>query len=94
MKADYKKRLLHRSKIIQGQIKGLEKMVEDESYCMDVITQSLAIQRSLGSFNKLMLEHHLLTHVSEKLASKDTRDYDKAIEELLGLYELSNVRSK
>src|SRR6188768_2776937 len=44
MIADLKKRALHRSKILEGQMRGLEKMIENEDYCMDIITQSLAIQ--------------------------------------------------
>lgn len=94
MKVEYKKRLLHRARIVQGQMKGLEKMVNEEAYCMDVLTQSLAIQRSLGSFNKLMLEHHLSTHVAEKFESKKPKEQQDAIEELLKLYELSNIKGK
>ncbi len=62
MIADIKKRAIHRTKIIEGQFKGLEKMIEDEKYCMDILTQSLAIQKSLASLNKLILENHLRTH--------------------------------
>ena len=91
---DIKKRSLHRSRILQGQLKGLEKMIENEEYCMDIITQSLAIQKSLSSLNKLILENHLRTHISEKLASADEKDHAEAIKELLSLYELTLVRSK
>jgi DNA-binding FrmR family transcriptional regulator len=86
-----KKRALHRTKILQGQLQGLEKMIENEEYCMDIITQGLAIQKSLGSLNKLILENHLLTHVQDEFASGNT---DKAVSELLNLYELHNIRSK
>jgi CsoR family transcriptional regulator, copper-sensing transcriptional repressor len=89
MITDIKQRALHRSKILQGQLKGLEKMISDDEYCMDIITQSLAIQKSLASLNKLVLENHLRTHVKDMFVSGDT---DKATEELLKLYELSNNR--
>jgi len=89
-----KKRAVHRSKIIEGQMKGLQKMIDNESYCMDILTQSLAIQKSLASLNKLILENHLRTHVHHMLTSGDTRQEAKAIEELLSLYELNNIRSK
>ena len=94
MITDIKRRALHRSKILQGQMKGLEKMIEKEDYCMDIITQSLAIQKSLGSLNKLILENHVRTHIKENLRSDSDKAQEKAVEELLGLYELSNVRSK
>ena len=61
--ADIKKRALHRTRILEGQLRGLEKMIENEDYCIDIITQSLAIQKSLGSLNKLLVENHLKTHV-------------------------------
>lgn len=75
-------------------MRGIQKMIENEEYCMDIITQSLAIQKSLGSLNKLMLENHMRTHVPEMLGSDSQETKDMAIEELLKLYELSNIKSK
>ena len=53
---DIKKRALHRSRILQGQLRGLEKMIDNEDYCVDILTQSLAVQKSLRSLNKLLVE--------------------------------------
>lgn len=89
-----KKRAAHRSKIIEGQIKGLQKMIDNEAYCMDILTQSLAIQKSLASLNKLVLENHLRTHIYHMLASSDEKQEAQAVEELLSLYELNNIRGK
>lgn len=61
---------------------------------MDVLTQSLAIQKSLASLNKLILENHLRTHVAEMMGSGNDKTQEQAISELLGLYELHSVRSK
>ena len=94
MRVDIKKRASHRTKIIEGQIKGLQKMIDNEQYCMDIITQSLAIQKSLASLNKLIVENHITTHVSDMLSSGDNKQHEQAHEELLRLYELNNVRSK
>lgn len=94
MISDIKQRALHRSKILQGQMKGLEKMIENEEYCMDIITQSLAIQKSLASLNKLLVENHLKTHVTDSIASADSKKQSGTIEELLNLYELTHVRGK
>lgn len=91
---DIKKRSSHRSKIIEGQIRGLQKMIDSEAYCMDILTQSLAIQKSLASLNKLILENHIRTHVSDMLSSGEEKQHAQAVEELLGLYELTNVRGK
>ena len=91
---DIKQRALHRTKIILGQMRGLEKQITDDAYCMDVLTQSLAIQKSLASLNKLILERHLRTHIADKMASGDESQQSKAVEELLNLYELNNIRTK
>lgn len=94
MKADYKKRAIHRSKIIKGQFDALVEAIEKDAYCMDILTQSLAIQKSLASLNKLVLENHLSTHVTDMMASGDQTQQEKAIEELLNLYELNNIRGR
>jgi len=89
-----KKRALHRTKILEGQMRGLYKMIDNEDYCVDIITQSLAIQKSLSSLNKLILENHLYTHVKDGLEQGSDNDKQRVIDELLSLYELSNVRGK
>lgn len=94
MISDIKKRSLHRAKILEGQMRGVQKMIENEDYCMDILTQSLAIQKSISSLNKLILENHVRTHVKENLSSNVEADQELAISELLNLYELTNVRGK
>jgi DNA-binding FrmR family transcriptional regulator len=91
---DLKHRALHRSRIIEGQMKGLQKQIENDEYCIDILTQSLAIQKSLASLNKLILENHLRTHVAENLASGVGKKQKRTIEELLTLYELNNIRGR
>ncbi len=91
---DIKSRALHRTKILEGQMRGLNKMIDSEDYCIDILTQSLAIQKSLASLNKLILENHLRTHVADMMASGNDKIQDQAIAELLGLYELHSVRGK
>jgi DNA-binding FrmR family transcriptional regulator len=87
-----KQRLQHRGKILTGQIAGLSKMIDQEEYCVDIISQSIAIQRSLASLNKLLLENHLRTHLSHQLRSHNKKQIERAVEEMLKLYELNNVR--
>jgi len=90
---DIKKRALHRSRILEGQMRGLEKMIDNEEYCMDIITQSLAIQKSLRSLNKLLVENHLRTHVTDMFAAGGDQQ-TMAVDELLKVYELSNNRGE
>ena len=94
MKRATKQRGLHRAKIIRGQVEGLISMIENEAYCTDILTQSLAIQRALRSLNKLIAEHHIQTHISEGMSSGDFARQKRAQKELMDMYELSNIRGK
>jgi DNA-binding FrmR family transcriptional regulator len=94
MIVNLKKRAVHRTKILEGQIKGLQKMIDNEAYCMDILTQSLAIQRSLASLDRLVLENHLRTHIVEMMASGDKNHQEKALVELLELYKLHNIKGQ
>lgn len=87
-------RAAHRVKIIEGQLHGLQKMIEKDTYCMDIMTQNLAIQRALASLNKLVLENHITTHIQSMMTSGDEAQKEKALQELTQLYELHNVRGK
>jgi DNA-binding FrmR family transcriptional regulator len=78
---------INRLRRIQGQVKGLEKMVTDNQYCVDIITQSLAIEKSLKSFNRVMLENHLKEHATHQFRKGEEA---KAISELMKIYFLNN----
>ena len=88
---DIKKRALHRARILEGQLRGIEKMIEDEAYCVEIITQTLAVQKSLRSLNKLLVENHLRTHVTDMFEEGGSRR-DDAVDELLTVFELQNNR--
>lgn len=66
-------------------------MIDNEDYCIDIVTQSLAIQKSLGSLNKLIVENHLRTHVTE-MFEQGGEQQELAIAELVKIFELSNNR--
>ncbi len=85
---DIKKRALHRTSILEGQLRGLGKMIEAEDYCMDIITQSRAIQRSLESLNRMLLENHLRTHVTEMFEAGGA-EADQAVAELLKAFDFA-----
>ncbi|HEU4830611.1 MAG TPA: metal-sensing transcriptional repressor [Candidatus Saccharimonadales bacterium] len=89
-----KQRTTHRSKIIEGQLKGIQKMIDEDAYCMDILTQSLAIQKSLASLSKLVLENHISTHIQQMMTSGNEAEREKALRELSQLYELHNVRGQ
>ncbi len=76
---------LRRLKIIAGQLQALDRQVEDDRYCMDVLDLSLSIQKALRSLDTLVLEGHLRTHVVEQMTGGET---DRAVTELLRLYKV------
>lgn len=86
MRKEIKRRASRRLKIIAGQIKGLERMIADEKYCIDIITQSGAIKEALSGVEDLILENHLTTHVIEQIKSGRA---PKATREILKVYRLS-----
>lgn len=78
---------VHRLKIIAGQVNGLARMIEEEKYCVDIFTQSLAVQKALKEINKIVLESHLNTCVIDQMKNGKER---KAVKELINIYSLSN----
>lgn len=89
MKKEVQKKVLRRLKIAEGQVKGLQKMVEEHKYCVDIITQASAIRQALSSVEDLMLENHLSTHVIEQIKSGQN---SKAVEEIISVYKLSKKK--
>ncbi len=88
MEQKTKKQALRRLQIIKGQINGLEKMIKDEKYCVDIITQSSAIKQALSGVEDLLLEHHLQTHVIMQMKSGQSK---KATGEILKVYKLKRT---
>jgi DNA-binding FrmR family transcriptional regulator len=71
---------LHR---IEGQVRGIEKMVEDDRYCIDILTQVAAVNTALESLAYKLLDDHVRHCVAGALASGDSDDVTEKIEELL-----------
>lgn len=73
------KDLLHRLSRIEGQVRGVKKMVETDSYCVDILMQVSAIQAALNSFNRVLLGNHIKECVAEEIRGGN----DEVIEELV-----------
>ena len=74
---------LHRIRILQGQLRGIERMLKERAYWVDVLTQSLAVQKSLRSLDILLLKNHLETCVLSHMREGGK----KYINELIRLYQ-------
>ena len=71
-----RKALISRLNRIEGQVRGVRGMIEDERYCVDILNQVSAIQAALNGFNKELLANHIRTCVLEDIRSgkEDTID--------------------
>ena len=80
-----KQKLIRRLKIIEGQVRGLQKMVENDKYCIDVITQTSAIKKGLSGVEDVLMEGHLGHCLINQIKSGET---SKATKEILKVYQL------
>jgi CsoR family transcriptional regulator, copper-sensing transcriptional repressor len=85
MKLESKKQVQNRLRRIEGQVRGLQALVERDTYCIDIITQTSAIKSALSGVEDLLLESHLDTCASAQIKSGDI---GKAKQEILAVYRL------
>ena len=76
------KSLIHRLNRIEGQVRGVQKMVESDAYCTDILTQVSAISAALSAFNRELLSNHIRTCVAEDLKQDKTESVDELIQTL------------
>jgi DNA-binding FrmR family transcriptional regulator len=84
--ADAKEGLLLRLRRVEGQVRGVQKMVEEERYCPDVLTQMSAIHESLRAVERILMKGHLQHCTTEALRSGDPRKAQRTYDELTELF--------
>ena len=77
---------LVRLKRVRGQIEGVERMIQDGRYCIDIVNQMRSVMAALRSVEGLMLERHERHCVKDAISEGETRQGQKKIEELLELF--------
>jgi DNA-binding FrmR family transcriptional regulator len=85
MNEEHKKKLVRRLKLLEGQVRGLQKMIESDTYCIDVITQTSAVKQGLSNVEDLLLENHLGGCILNQVKAGQT---EKAKQEILKVYKL------
>jgi DNA-binding FrmR family transcriptional regulator len=86
MDADTKAKALGRLRRIEGQVQGIQRMVEDDKYCVDVLLQLTAVEGAVEQVQKLILGQHIESCVSEAIRSGTARERQKKVEELLEVF--------
>ena len=72
-------KLNNRLKRIEGQVRGIQRMLQEDAYCTDILIQVTAIQSALHSFNKELLANHISTCVVEEIKNGDKQSIDDLI---------------
>lgn len=85
MNQPLKQKIIRRLKLIEGQVRGLQKLIENDTYCIDVITQTSAVKQGLSRVEDMLLENHLGHCVHHQMSSGQVH---KAKEEVLKVYML------
>ena len=85
MKPDTQRKLEARLRRIAGQVSGLERMVAEDRYCVDVLLQIAAVRAALDGAGKLLLGAHVESCMAEAFASGKPRERQQKLDELLGV---------
>ena len=85
--------LINRLKSIEGHVRGVQRMVEDDAYCIDILKQTQAIQRALEKFNSIILANHLNGCVTTALRGEQPDERERVVHELLQVFNATNTLS-
>ena len=86
---DSKTEALKRMKSIAGHVKGIERMLENDQYCIDVIKQIQAVEAALNKVSGLLLEGHLHSCVITAIRGEDVQERERVLGEIAHVFETS-----
>lgn len=79
--------IVRRLKSVEGHVRGVQRMVDEGSYCIDVVNQIVAIQRALKKVSAMVLDDHLHSCVTDAMRGPDGRAREKVLGELMQVFE-------
>lgn len=80
---------LKRLKNIEGHLRGIQRMIKEDVYCIDVIKQILAVQAALNKVNTIILEEHLNSCVITAIRNDDLSERERVLKEIVDIFETS-----
>jgi DNA-binding FrmR family transcriptional regulator len=83
---------LRRLKTIEGHIRGVQRMIEEEAYCIDVIRQIQAVQGALDKVSAIILEEHLHSCLITAVRGEDPAERERVLHEIVGVFEASKKK--
>lgn len=81
--------VLRRLKSVEGHVRGVQRMVEEGAYCIDVVNQIVAIQRALKKVSGMVLDDHLHSCVTDAMRGPDAAAREQVLGELMQVFEAS-----
>lgn len=87
---DVRAKAASRLRSIEGHVRGVQRMVEEGAYCIDIIKQTIAVQRAIDKVNAMLLEDHLQTCAAAGIRAADPTERERTVGELLEVFELSS----
>jgi CsoR family transcriptional regulator, copper-sensing transcriptional repressor len=90
MNSDHKQQLLSRLKTIEGHVRGVQRMVDADTYCIDLLKQTRAIQQALARLDSLILAEHLRGCVTTAIQSDSISERERVVNELLQVFEVQS----
>ena len=89
MDDEHRRAVLKRLRSISGHVNGIERMVTEDAYCIDVIKQVQAVQAALNKVNDLILEQHLNSCVIEAVRGDNQKERERVLDEIVGVFEMA-----
>lgn len=80
-------KIVNRLKSVEGHVRGIERMVENGDYCIDIVNQVLAVQRALQKVNGMLLDRHLHTCVTTAIRGDDPNERERVIDEIMSVID-------
>lgn len=75
-----KKQLIHRLNRISGQVEGIKKMIEEDRYCDDLLTQLLAVDKAVKSLSSVILEKHMYSCIKKEVSEGNLEVVDEVMQ--------------
>jgi DNA-binding FrmR family transcriptional regulator len=90
MEEQAKAGVMRRLQSVEGHVRGIQRMVEEDKYCIDVIKQVEAVQAALTRINEIILANHLHTCVTTAIRGDDAERREAVIKEILDVFSINN----
>ncbi len=81
---------LRRLKNVEGHIRGVERMIEEEAYCIDVIRQVQAVQAALNRISAMILEEHLNSCLITAVRGEDASERERVLKEITDVFDMAS----